>query len=79
MDAATIERQFPAQIDIAFTPREIEAMSDALQGVCKTLKIHESRDRSVIATRILDLARTGVIDRKALRDRVLLEATLPLF
>ena len=79
MDAATLEPQFPAQIDTVFSPKEIEAMNDALQGVCKTLKIHESSDRSVIAARIVDLARTGVIDRKALRDRVVLEATLPLF
>ena len=79
MDAATIDRQSPAQIDAAFSPEAIEAMSDALQGVCKALKINASDDRSVIATRIIDLARTGVIDGKALRDRVLLEAALPLY
>jgi predicted HD phosphohydrolase len=79
MDAATIDRQFPAHIDSTFTPQAISAMSHALQGVCETLQIRTPEDRSVIATRILDLARTGVIDGEALRDRVLLEATLPLF
>src|SRR5947209_5448275 len=37
MDAATIDRQFPAHIDSTFTPQAISAMSHALQGVCETL------------------------------------------
>jgi hypothetical protein len=36
------------------------------------------RERQVIATRIIDLARTGMIDAKALSDRVVHEAGVPL-
>jgi hypothetical protein len=52
----------------------IEAMSDALRGVCAALGIHRPEECSVIATRIIDLAQNGVIDATALRNRVLFEA-----
>src|SRR5205807_10027684 len=74
MDTTTTESRFPAQRDAVFTPEAIEAMSEALHGVCVALDIQRPEERSVIATRILDLAQTGVIDAKALRNRVLFEA-----
>lgn len=53
---------------------EPEAMSNALAQTCKALHINgQLRDREVIAARIIDLARNGVIDPAALRDRVLAE------
>src|SRR5436190_9325363 len=60
MDATTTESQFPAERDAVFTPEAIGAMSDALQGVCAALDIHRPEERAVIATRIIDLAQTGV-------------------
>ena len=51
MDAATIDRQFPAHIDSTFTPQAISAMSHALQGVCETLQIRTPEKKAqIIAT-----------------------------
>ena len=51
-------------------------MSQAFHDTCNALHIFagDEHGRQVIATRIIDLASTGVIDAKALRDRVLKEA-----
>jgi hypothetical protein len=59
-----------------FEPEVITAMSQALEETCVQLQIRadQNRDREMIAIRIIDLARNGVVDTKALRDRVLLEA-----
>lgn len=58
----------------AFDPDAIEAMSAALEQTCTALHIKgHVRDREVIAARIIDLARNGVIDPKALSDRVIAE------
>jgi hypothetical protein len=59
----------------AFEPDAIQAMSDALEQACKTLHIDgHIPDRQIIATRIIDLARNGVIDAQALSERVIAEA-----
>ena len=59
----------------AFDPEAIDAMSKALEDACKALHINgEIKDREVVAARIIDLARNGVIDAKALSDRVINEA-----
>ena len=59
----------------AFDLEQLDAMSRALEGACKALHIEgQITDREVIATRIIDLARNGVIDAKALSDRVIAEA-----
>jgi hypothetical protein len=59
----------------AFDPEQIDAMSRALEDACKALNIDgQITDREVIAARIIDLARSGVIDAKALSDRVIAEA-----
>jgi hypothetical protein len=59
----------------AFDPKDITAMSMALDDVCKILKLQDdSSAREVIAARIVDLAKTGERSRTRLRDRVLREA-----
>jgi hypothetical protein len=58
----------------AFQPDEIDAMSRALEETCKVLHINgQARDRETIAARIIDLARNGMMEPAALRDRVLSE------
>jgi hypothetical protein len=56
----------------AFGPAAIEAMSKAFEEACNALQVFAGDDkgREIIATRIIDLARGGVIDAGALRDRV---------
>lgn len=56
-----------------FDPKDIQAMSRALDDVCETLDLREGRAREVVAERILDLARRGVRSPTVLRDRVLHE------
>jgi hypothetical protein len=49
-------------------------MSDALERACKSLNIDgELRYREIVAARIIDLARSGVIDANALSQRVVAE------
>ena len=50
----------------AFEPEAIDAMSKALEEACNILHIDgEISDREVVATRIIALSRSGVIDAKA--------------
>ena len=59
---------------VVFEPEAIEAMSNALEVTCKALHINgHIHDREVVATRIIDLARNGVVDAKALSERVISE------
>jgi hypothetical protein len=64
--------------EAAFEPTAVAAMSQALEQTCHALNIKPSQagDREVIARRIIDLASTGVVDAKALRNRVLQEARM---
>ena len=64
----------------AFEPEAINAMSTAFDQACAALKIFDGdeRGREVIATRIVDLARRGVVDAKALGNRVITEARVSL-
>ena len=58
----------------SFEPEAIEVMSQALETACKVLHINgEIREREAVAARIIDLARSGVIDAKALSHRVIAE------
>jgi hypothetical protein len=58
----------------SFEPEAIEIMSRALEEACKALHINgEIKDREVVAARIIDLARDGVIDAKMLSGRVVAE------
>jgi len=51
-------------------------MGQAFDETCAASHIFagDQRGREVIATRIIDLARNGVLDAQRLRDRVLREA-----
>lgn len=54
---------------------EITAISRALDEACKALNINgDARHREAIAARIIDLARNGVIDSKALSERIVAES-----
>ena len=58
-----------------FEPDAIMAMSEALEQACTALHIDgRIHDRETVATRIIDLARSGVTDAKALSERVIAEA-----
>jgi hypothetical protein len=58
----------------AFGPEAIEAMSEALERACAALHVNgQLRDRELIAARIIDLARNGVLDAKVLSNRVVVE------
>jgi hypothetical protein len=60
----------------AFGPDALRAMSTAVEGVCRKLKVdHDQGAREVVAVRIIDLARRGECDPERLRDRVLREAS----
>ena len=67
-----LENQF------VFEPDALRVMSQAFHDACNALHIFagDEHGREVIATRIIDLASTGVIDAGALRDRVLMESRL---
>jgi len=71
---AAIESYFPSQG--TFDAQATFAMSRALDRACAALRIPSTMTdaREIVATRIIDLARTGVVDARVLRDRVLFEA-----
>ena len=54
------------------------AMSKAFEEACIALQVYagDEKGREIVATRIIDLARNGLIDSAALRDRVIAEARL---
>jgi hypothetical protein len=59
--------------DGVFDPDDIEAMSMALDDVCKTLNLSDDAkaERELIAWRIIHLARRGERSPKLLRDQIL--------
>jgi hypothetical protein len=60
-----------------FEPKDITAMSMALDDVCRTLNLQDdSSAREVMAVRIIELAKAGELRPKHLRDRVLHEASM---
>lgn len=58
-----------------FEPDAITAMSTAFESACAALNVFagDERGRETVATRIIDLARNGVIDAAALSNRVVAE------
>ena len=62
----------------AFGPAAIEAMSKAFEEACIALQVYagDEKGREIIAIRIIDLARGGLVDAAALRDRVVAEARM---
>jgi hypothetical protein len=60
-----------------FDPDAIKAMSEALERACAALHVNgQAQDREIIAERIIALARNGIIDAKALSDRVVAETSV---
>jgi hypothetical protein len=66
----------PFMRDAVFDPKDIKAMSMALDDICTSLNIHDGPAREVLAERIITLARSGERSPTILRDRVLMEAGL---
>ena len=64
----------------AFEPEAIQAMSMAFDLSCADLQVFaaDQSGREIIATRIIDLARNGVIDAAALHMRVVAEARVSM-
>jgi hypothetical protein len=63
--------------DGVFDPKDVVAMSMALDDVCKELNLRDNGSaREVIAVRIIDLAKTGERSPTRLRDRVLQQARM---
>ena len=62
----------------AFDPHAIAAMDQAYKAACIMLRIYagDERGKEAVASRVIGLARTGMIDPTALRDRVVQEARL---
>jgi hypothetical protein len=62
--------------DGAFDPDTTVSMAAALDDVCRALKVGgNERERQILATRIIDLARGGERSPIRLRERVLMEAS----
>ena len=61
-----------------FDPRAIAAMDQAYKEACTMLRIYagDERGKKAVASRVIGLARTGMIDPGALRDRVVQEARI---
>ena len=60
-----------------FDPKDLTAMSTALEDVCEILKLNgDSSARQTVAVRIIDLANAGERTANRLRDRVLHEAAM---
>jgi hypothetical protein len=76
LQEAAMATILPFMRDGAFDPKDIQAMSMALDDVCISLNIHDGPAREVLAERIITLARGGVRSPTILRDRVLMEAGL---
>jgi hypothetical protein len=58
-----------------FGPSDINAMSIALDEVCKALRLDgDAKAKEVVAIRIIELARRGERSPTRLRDRLLTEA-----
>jgi hypothetical protein len=68
----------PFHGDGAFEPDDIEAMSRALDNVCKTLNLSDDAkvERETVALRIIGLAWRGERSRELQRDRILQDGRL---
>jgi hypothetical protein len=65
----------PFSRDEAFDPAAVQAMSIALEEVCRRLQVDgDQRARETMALRIIELARRGERNPERLRDQVLQEA-----
>jgi hypothetical protein len=62
------------QESAAFDDKTTAAIVEAFEDACVALQVIDKHGRAVIATRIIDLARAGVVDVNLLRDRIIKEA-----
>ena len=61
--------------EAVFDPQDVQAMSVALDDICKTLNLDgQATAKEIVAIRIIELARCGERSPTKLRDRVLHEA-----
>jgi hypothetical protein len=62
--------------DAVFEPEATHALAVAFDDICRemNLPLTAADAREIVATRVIDLAREGVIDPSVLRERVLREA-----
>jgi hypothetical protein len=63
--------------DAVFDPEATHALAVAFDDICKEMKVPDtdSDARRVVAARVIDLARDGVLDPKLLRERVMHEVS----
>ena len=63
----------------AFRPEDIQAMSTALEDICKTLNLADEAksERELLARKIIILAGQGERNPALLRDRMLTELATP--
>jgi len=68
----------PCLRDAVFEPEEIHALAVAVDDICREMDLPATATvaREVIATRVIDLAREGLIDPAHLKGRVLHEVRL---
>jgi hypothetical protein len=66
----------PLQDNSTFEPEAALILAQAVDDTCRVLQIppEDTRDREVIAARIVDLARGGIVDAAMLQQRVLQES-----
>jgi hypothetical protein len=64
--------------DAVFEPDEIAALALAFEDICREmdLPVTATVAREVVATRIIDLAREGLVDPAGLKGRLLREVRL---
>ncbi|MEA3132890.1 MAG: hypothetical protein QOG17_736 [Gammaproteobacteria bacterium] len=64
--------------EIAFDPEAVQAMSTAFDEICAALHLPACArcEREHVAARVIELARCGLTEPRALRERVLWEAGL---
>lgn len=66
--------------DAVFEPDEVRALAVAFDEICREMDLPAAATvaREVVATRVIDLAREGLIDPSRLKDRVLHEVHIAL-
>jgi hypothetical protein len=62
--------------DGVFDPEATHALALAFDDICRDMNLANTANaaREIVAARVIDLAREGVVDPKILRERVLREA-----
>jgi hypothetical protein len=66
--------------DAVFEPDEVRALARAFDDICREMDLPATAmvAREVVAMRVIDLAREGLIDPAGLKDRVLHEVHIAL-